>query len=91
MLSDAADQKPVQETPGKNNKEALAKRTPGAAASGGLDFVLGISLAAIITLAVLVGFLTGTLSIKTVFAKGSAEIVATKPEIKVSLHRGAHG
>ena len=47
------------------------------------DFILGISLAAIVTLAVLVGFLTGTLSVKTVFARGKTEIIATDPGIMV--------
>jgi hypothetical protein len=50
---------------------------------------LGISLAAIITLAVLVGLLTGTLSVKTVFAKGSAEIIATNPGIMVVFSEAA--
>ena len=48
------------------------------------DLILGIYLAAVISL-ILIGFLNGTLSIKTVFAKGSVEIVAANPEIKVSI------
>ena len=46
------------------------------------DLISGISLAAVITLVVF-GIMSGTLSIKTVFAKGSVEIEAANPEIKV--------
>ena len=52
-------------------------------------FLLGISLAAIVLLSVLVSFLTGTLSIKTVFAKGSTEIIATDPQIMVVFSEAA--
>ena len=82
MLSAGADQKFMQETPDQNVKSAIEApawrsylQRPGT--------MVGISLAAIVFLAVLVSFLTGTLSINTVFARGSTEIIATDPKIKV--------
>jgi hypothetical protein len=47
------------------------------------DLMVGISLIAIIFLVVLFSFLTGFLSINTVFARGSTEIIASDPGIKV--------
>lgn len=82
MLSAAADQTPVQDTSDEHSKAALEAHVrcsrfqrPGS--------ILGVSLAAIITLAVLFSFLTGTLSVKTVFARGSTEIIITDPQIAV--------
>lgn len=88
MLSAAADQKPVQDTSDEHSKAALEAHVrrsdfqrPG--------FIFGISLAAIIFLAVLFSLLTGTLSVKTVFARGSTEIIATDPGIMVVFSEAA--
>jgi hypothetical protein len=68
----------VKEIPDKDNTSAIAApawrsslQHPG--------FILGIGLAAIIPLGVLAGFLR----LNTVFARGSSEIIATDPGIKV--------
>ena len=79
MPSAAADQNSGQASPGQNQSASVDECMVWRSYTRRPDLVLGISLAAIITLAVLVGFLTGTLSIKTVFARGSTEIIATDP------------
>ena len=49
----------------------------------------GISLLAFIPLLIWIGFLTGTLSVKTVFARGETEIIATDPQIVVVFSEAA--
>jgi hypothetical protein len=78
----------MQETP-EANKESVVEEPAWRSYLRRFEFILGISLAAIIFLAFLVSFLTGFLSINTVFAKGSTEIVAVNPEIKVVFSEAA--
>ena len=87
MSSAAADQKPVQETPEK--KKSIIETPAWQSNFQRPGFLLGISLAAVICLVVLFSLLTGTLTVKTVFARGSTEIITTDPQIMVVFSEAA--